>query len=88
MLFQVLAVAFEPSSPIVGLLTIIRLARRLLRPPYRTGPPEVGVDPSSAKFKGCCGRNRGFADVLEESENSCSELEVEMPAHQQELNSS
>lgn len=52
------------------------------------GPPEVGVDLSSAKFKGRSGRSPGFADGLEESENSCAELEVEMPAHQPELNSS
>lgn len=52
------------------------------------GLPEGRVDPSSAKFKGRSGRHRGFADGLEESENSCAELEFEMPAHQQELNSS
>ena len=48
----------------------------------------MGVDWSSAKFKGGSGRSQGFADGLAESENACSELEVEMPAHQQELNSS
>jgi hypothetical protein len=52
------------------------------------GPPEVGLDPSTVKFKGCPGRCWGFAGGAKESGNSCSKLEVEMPGHQQELNSS
>lgn len=52
------------------------------------GPPQMGVNPSSAKFKECSRRSWGFADGVEESENCRSELEVEMTAHQQELNGS